>query len=258
MSGIIKKEVNKVAITNKSSTIIIGLVIGLAIGFVLGFSLNKQSSEPNEELLMQLEEAKKFFPTIPDMFSVSGIVKEIKGDTITLDTFQSPNPFEDIPLSREIIVTQATEIIKQENKDPEDYQKEFEVFNEKIAEQTGSLTPEPLIPPNPFVEKSIDISEIKVNDQITVDAGKNIKTLKSFEAVRIVIQPSFGLAPVGTVVVPAPGDVIGQAVPLPAPAPGSVPEQAVPPPGDVIGQAVPLPAPAPCSVPEQAVPPPAP
>jgi len=244
---------------SKSTSTLIVLAIALVIGFFLGFSFNgnNQSTEPNEELLRQLEKAKAFFPTISEMYSVFGTVKEIKGNTITIETIESPNPFEDIPLIREIIVTQNTEIIKQENKDPEQYQKEFDEYLIKVDEQIEilpldpllppdpSIPQEPLIPPDPFEEKTIGINDIKINDQISVDAGKNIKTLKSFEAVKIMVQASFGL--------PAPIDV---GLPAPAPPPGSVPEQAI------TAEAAPPPAPAPPpppgSVPEQAIPPPAP
>lgn len=201
------------------SLILIVLVIGLA--FVLGFGLGYWLGASGEdsklqsqigELQSQIEKAKQFFPSTPDLFSISGTVKEVKSDSVVIEAFPSSNPFEELPLMREVVVTEETVIVKQEPKDPKVFQAEQEEYQEALQEAqqavggpgappaAANLPP----PPNFFEEVELAIEDLAVGDQVSVEAGRNIKTETRFEAVRIVLQAGPAGVPAPAPTQPAP------------------------------------------------------
>lgn len=176
---------------NKNTTILgitLTLVAGLAIGY---FGAGYQYSA-------QLDKAKKMFPTQAAMLSVSGTIKSVSGNTITLQTAPSTNPFEDLPTAREVKVISATKIVKSEMKESKIYQQEMADYQkaiqsaQKAASAGGSSTTPAAtnlpVPPQTFKETVLKISDLKVGDVIFVDAGKDIKTQTSFEAVKITLS----------------------------------------------------------------------
>jgi len=188
-------EVNKLSLI-AVSVFLIGLFLGFSVGIAYKSKQAAQNSNIDQKLLSQLEKAKKLFPPILEMRSVSGTIKKVNGNVITIEAYPSPNPFEELPSVREIIVTENTKIIRQEQKNPIEFQKEYEDYQKRISQQsTANLSVPLLIPPSPFTEEQIQISDIKAVDLILVEADENIKTTASFEATRITVQTSAPITP---------------------------------------------------------------
>ena len=193
----IKTQVKTPVKMGKKVFILVFFVAGFILGYLLGLGGRVQVLVDKYEaeiatLQSQIEKAKKFFPSVSEIRALSGAIQEIKNNTIFLKSGASSNPFEELPSVREVVVTDNTKIIKQEPKDPKllqkemtDYQKTFEEAQKEPSATTIFPTP-----PMPFVEEEITIAELKVGDQITVEANENIKTATRFEATRIVLQQS--------------------------------------------------------------------
>lgn len=193
---------NKQGISMVHASVILVLVFGIFAGFMAGVYYEKKNSreypgsQNNQlaQLQSQLDKAKKYFPSIPEMKSLIGTVKQIKGGIIIIETQQAPNPFEELPTSREVTVTTSTKIVRQEQKTPLDFGKEMAEFQKKIQQNVNGTIPSAL-PPVPFAEKQLGLADIKINDQIIVESDKNIKTDVKFEATRIIVQQIFAVAP---------------------------------------------------------------
>ena len=220
---------------------VIALVAGLGVGYMMGLSAPSAQIDRTqadqlqgelEKMKAQIEKAKQFFPPSPQITSISGSVKSVEGDIMTVEASLFINPFEELPTMREVLVTEATKIIRNEPKDSALLQKENEAYQKALKEYKPSvpagdgvlpsLASSPT-PPQLSVEKEVALGDVKAGDQVFVDAGKNIKTEKRFEAVRIVVQMTtlpagaMYLAPVGFPV-PAPVGTPPAAAPL-APTP---------------------------------------
>ena len=223
---------NKRGISMVHASVILVLVLGMFAGFMAGVFYEKKNSreapgsQNNQlaQLQSQLDKAKKYFPSIPDTKSLIGTVKQIKGGIITIETLQPPNPFEELPTSREVAVTASTKIVRQEQKSPQDYGKEMAEFQKKIQQNANGSIPS-AVPPVPFVEKPLGLADIKINDQIIVESDKNIKADVKFEATRIVVQQIFTVTPP-----PAPMPVPTQNIATNTSLNGSLPPAPAPPP----------------------------
>lgn len=170
--------------------LIIGFIVGITVGFVGGkfYSMSSDVSAVNAnlaELEQKIEKARKFFPSIADMRSVSGTIETIRGNSLFIKTSSSPNPFEDLPGKIEVSIISSTKIMRLTQKDQEEFQKELEVSQELV--KPG----EPFQSPMPFVEKEISLNAIKAGDQVVIEAGENIKGKTKLEAVRIIVQTHF-------------------------------------------------------------------
>ncbi|MEK6946268.1 MAG: hypothetical protein AABX32_01565 [Nanoarchaeota archaeon] len=180
-------------------TILVIFLIGLSIGFVLGVYINKlvfnnktaDSANPdgqlireNSELKAQLESVKKYFPSNPEMLFVTGAVKSASGSLLVIETGINPNPFEQLPTTREITVAPSTKIVKQEYKNPEVLRAENEKYQRKLESGISDA-----VPPANTIENNIGLSEINANDLITAVSENNIKYSASFEAAKIILLP---------------------------------------------------------------------
>lgn len=180
-------------------TILVIFLIGLSIGFVLGVYINKsvfnnktadsvnpdgQLIRENSELKAQLESVKKYFPSNPEMLFVTGAVKSANGNLLVIETGINPNPFEQLPTTREITVAPSTKIVKQEYKNPEVLRAENEEYQRKLESGISDA-----VPPANTIENNIGLSEIKANDLITAVSENNIKYSTSFEAAKIILLP---------------------------------------------------------------------
>jgi len=211
---------------NKNITLI-GMTVALVAGGVAGYyGASYQYSSI-------LTKAKAAFPTQSTMSAVFGTVKSVSGNTVTIQTQPSMNPFENLPAVRTVTVTSTTKIVKNEQKDPQVFQQEMIAYQkamQKSASTSGTSTPasvgQPATSPMPFVETVVNIADLKVGDMVSVDAGKDVKTAASFDAVKITVNESIGAPGVGGVTPP-----IGAGaplVPLP-PAPETTPIVNTPP-----------------------------
>ena len=188
-------------------SISIFLVMGIFLGFVVGSLYNKKSAEKNSleenaKLMSKLEKVKKYFPSVSEMKSVYGTVKDINGNVSKIETGESSNPFEELPTIREVTVTHSTKIVKQEQKSPAEFQKEMEAFQKKMQQNLNGTISD-AVPPATFTEKEIKASDIKVNDMITVESSTNIKTSAEIEAAKIIVS-SNNLPPSSNILPAAP------------------------------------------------------
>lgn len=170
----------------KTITILLVLIIGIAVGFVGGRYYKSKSSSnkiADSGCEAKLEKAKTMFPSMLEMKSVSGKIKEIKEKTIVLEAI-GINPLEDLPVTREITIGENTKIVKSESKDQAAFQKEMEEYQKIISTQTDK----PQSPPIPFSEKEVSLVDLKIGDQVLIEASENIKDKTSFEAVKITLQ----------------------------------------------------------------------
>lgn len=181
-----------------------GIIVALIVGYVGGYFMTKSTYD------QKIESAMKYFPSVTDIRSISGTVKDISGNTITIETQGFGNPFEDVPLVRTVNVTDNTTITKQENIDQAEfqklqdaYQKEMKKVQDSMAKSGSQATPQSYpTPPVPFKTIDLSISDIKVGDNVSVMADQNIKMEKSFDAVSIAVSESVA-APAGIAPAPA-------------------------------------------------------
>jgi len=182
----------------QNNNLILGIVIALIVGGAIGYAA------AGYQYSGKLEKAREAFPSQSMMQTVSGTIQSISGNTITIQTSPSINPFEDLPTMRTVTVTSETKIIKSEPKDPAVFQKEMEAYQKATsvsAPKPGELAPAGAdlpTPPQPFTETALSLSDLTVGDMVIVDAGKDVKTAASFEAVKITLGgTATALAPVG-------------------------------------------------------------
>ncbi|MEK7636585.1 MAG: hypothetical protein AAB362_02765 [Patescibacteria group bacterium] len=176
-------------------SLIVSFVVGGVVGFVVGGYYSGDGVLTNGERIAELEakieKAKKLFPSISDIRSVSGTIEEINGNSIVIKSFQGISPFEDLPEKFEILVTNATKIIRMIQKDPQAFQKEIEAIQKGQSGGNVSEISSSASFPNPFIEKEITAKDLKVGGQVSVEAGENIKGKTRFDATRVIIQESF-------------------------------------------------------------------
>ena len=222
--------------------VIISLAVGLGLGFYIGYK------NASLKFTSQIEKIKMLFPSSPDTRSISGTVKSVSGNVVTLETTASPNPFEELPTVRQVTVGSGTKIIKQVTKDPAEFQKEVTAWQKSSTDpKSGTITTLPL----PFAETELKVSQLKSGDRVSVEASNNIKTQVSFEATKITVLGQGGFP--GSGAGPGPGglpSVPGSGAPLPTPPP-------------ISGGALPIPPGAPLPTPPHSsggsiTPPPAP
>lgn len=158
--------------TNKSFLLIgIGIVSGLVIGGMFGYAQGKKYAD--EKIRIIEERVKEFFPAIEDIRAISGSVRERKGDALIIETSLPPNPFEEWPRERTVVITDKTKIVKQISKNPAMMQKEIE---------------EGISPLNLFFEETVLFEDIMIGSYVSVEATENIKTKIRFEAVNIIVS----------------------------------------------------------------------
>jgi len=193
----IKTQVKTPVKMGKKVFILVFFVASFVLGYLLGLGgsaqvlVDKYEAEISK-LQNQIEKAKKFFPSVSEIRTLSGAIQEIKNNTIFLKSGASSNPFEELPQVREVVVTENTKIIKQKPKDSKLLQEEMADYQKALeeAQKEPSATTVFPTPPMPFAEEEITIADLKVGDQITVEANENIKTKTRFEASRIILQQS--------------------------------------------------------------------
>lgn len=184
--------------TKKILILISALLIGLVLGFIFGQSITKQQTEQQirQQVEAELQRLRgivgEFWPTMPEIFSVSGIVKEVKDNSLLIEISYT-HPLEELPTIREILVTENTKIIKRTGKDPEVHEREMEEnmkLEEKLMPQieTG-IDPEGWqIFPEAYLETEIALNQIETGSRIRAEANQDIKWAERFTAVKITVE----------------------------------------------------------------------
>lgn len=111
--------------------------------------------------------------------TVTGEIKEINGDKITLK-IRPIEPLADESLdTRIIVVDSATKIYSLEVKDQAKYFAEMTAYANKKPEKN------PVTPPSRFDKSEISLTDLKVGQVISATAENDIKTIKEFTALEI-------------------------------------------------------------------------
>ncbi len=227
----------------EQKTIVTAAVVGV-VALVVGYSVGM--SQQKASYAEKIAAVAKMFPSVPEMRSVSGTVKSVSGKVITVETQSFGNPFENIPSSRQITVTDKTKITKNQPIEPAAFQKlndAYQAAMQKFQKEQQALmaSGKPLAapttgtvptPPMPFKEVTVAVGDIKAGDSLTVNSDKDIKMATSFEASSITVSGSATpppgaanamppVAPAGTPAVPPAAPILpGTSNPLPpVPAP---------------------------------------
>lgn len=184
---------------DKQKIMLIVLVVAVVAGgagYLLGTSFSGSADRA------KLEQVKKMFPTMPDSNSLLGEVKSVSGNVITLKAlFRSP--FDESPEVKQATVTSNTKIVKKESKSADVLKQEQIDFTKKLSAWKPSSVEAMPILPLPYTEKAIAISDLKVGDQISIEATTKIGMSAKFEAKKIIVQMGSLLPNPASVVVPA-------------------------------------------------------
>jgi len=173
-----------------AAALLVGLVLGFAIGQPMGQRAARQQAEAELQRLKGIIE--EFWPTEPEMFSISGQVIEVKTNSLLIET-PSVHPLEDTPTVREILAAEDTIIVKQTEKDPKIYEREMEEYmklEEKLrAQMEAGIEPEER-PESPkyYLETEITLADIEAGNRVFVETDQNIKWAERFTATRIAVE----------------------------------------------------------------------
>lgn len=171
------------AMIKKTYLAIFGVfLLGIIVGYGLG--LSQGTRKINADLQEKLEKAKQLFPSVSDIRSLSGTVKSINGNVVNMEITGFLNPFEELPLMREIVITDATKIIMQTPKDFDLFQQEYAAYQKELEQALS-----PPILPAPFIEKVVAFADIKTGQPLSVESAENIKNKTRFEAVKVILLP---------------------------------------------------------------------
>ena len=186
----------------KQTTIIIIALIFFILGFVSNNIYDKQikgddTFQAGWQAAKQRLAESNFMPIMEDMeiTFISGEVTEVQGNKISLK-IQPLEPLADPELDNRIVeIDENTKIYQLVEKDQVEYQKEMEEFNKKMMEQMEN--PEAMAEldqyPEPYIKEEASLDNIQVGQTINVEAQENIKDVKQFKVIEIIIQSAPGV-----------------------------------------------------------------
>lgn len=174
---------------SKKTQIIIIILVALiffGLGYAFSFLKNKVSVNSNDTFKAGWEAAKtrlidSGFVRANNLEArqVFGEIKEINGDKITLK-IRPVEPLADESLdTRVIVVDQATKIYTLEMKDSKEYEAEVNAYNKLPKDKR------PVDLPDSFKKSETSLSDLKVGQMISAQAGENIKETKEFNVIEI-------------------------------------------------------------------------
>lgn len=175
-----------------------GIVLAvLIVGVLIGTTVSRGTGGENtfqagwDAAKKRLSETGYAFPVMAEINSVSGEVTEVMSNGLTVK-IRPLEPLADPALDMRTISFDAnTKVYRTEQKDPVVYQKEVEEYTRKMQQFVGKPGAAPAdmgTPPQPSMQKETKVSDIQKGDMVIVTAGKNIKEVKEFIAVTIVVQ----------------------------------------------------------------------
>jgi hypothetical protein len=71
-------------------------------------------------------------------------------------------------------------------------------YIQKMGAQAGQSNSQPLPPPEYYAKEEIKITDLRIGQQITAAADKDIKNVREFKAVEITLQMATGAAALPT------------------------------------------------------------
>jgi len=180
----------------KQSVIFIGiaLVIGFVFGLLVMLSINpttllNKDIEIKKEFVSELR-GKGILPPEPESITdVYGKAKNIEDNQLSIlveERFDDPLG-EFLPKTMIIKINEETEIFKLEEKSSEIFEKEQMEFDQQMSQYDGEI-PAELMPPDPFIKKIINLSDIKEDDFITALSENDFKGKTAFTAISIQVD----------------------------------------------------------------------
>jgi len=176
---------------------IVNLIIIILISFALGFSAAKVTDKIFSQNYWQaakekLAKTESVAPAAADIkiTSIGGVIERVEADRIVLKVY--PSEWQTNPELEEriVIADENTKIYYVEQKDQAQFQKESDEFHKMMEEKAKNSEEisEPIMPPAMFSQDEINFSDIKAGQQMTVTAQENIKDIKEFKAIEIIVQ----------------------------------------------------------------------
>src|SRR3989338_8365096 len=178
--------------TKKYILFLLLFIFGISIGFFSGQFFNKDSSEiaalkeENAGLSSQIEKLKGESTPAPEMRYLFGKVIDVKGSSLVMETNSTQKKyFEGIPATITVLAGSSTKITRFEQKTTQEFQSDTERYNALVKN-----SPEPVNfpPPGSFKEVPVSMNEIAAGNYVVVDAGKDVKGLSEFTALKIMVQ----------------------------------------------------------------------
>lgn len=124
--------------------------------------------------------------SMDDIRAISGVVTDVSGNKIVVDT-KSQNPFEDIALSsRTVVAAENTKITKKVYGDVVAFQSAMDAYIKSMRSGKKITTEVPRIPEPTY--EIISISDIKEGASVVITAEENIKSAAIFNASEIIVQ----------------------------------------------------------------------
>ncbi len=206
----------------EQKSINVGIVLILVV--VVGFMAWQGGYQAGWGKAKDKIEKSGMFPGAMETKVLNGQVTAVGDSSLGVKVFMvSPLASEDLTI-RTVIIGNDTIIERNTPKDMETLRKEQAEFMEEIkkAPLSGETAKAPVIPPEPFTREIVTIKDIKVGDNVMVEASENVSAVKEFTAARISLTPSIAPAPLlqNQNMVPSPVPIVppqGANVPVPTP-----------------------------------------
>ncbi len=163
---------------NKQAIILV-IVISLAVGFGGGWYFGSRDTAREYQVKMESIRAK-----LPDVGSVRRVeelkafnanVVSVEGNVIKITMPPSPDPFEEWPTEREVVVGEKTTLLRRIVKDPKVYAEEQAAFAQNPVGE----------PPQPYKDEPIEVDELAPGTTLGIETARDVKFEKRFEAVVI-------------------------------------------------------------------------
>lgn len=155
---------------------VIAIVIGLAVGFGAGWFIGKSFTADKYE--KKIEVAREKFPDVGtvrrtgEMRTLNGTVVAVEGNVVRISIAPSPDPFEEWPTEREVVVGEDTLVVRRVVKEPAIYQAEQAAF---VRNPQGEY-------PQPYEDVSIELNELLPGTTLGIETNRDVKFEKRFEA----------------------------------------------------------------------------
>lgn len=210
-----------IAVILLAASFLVGYTVGGGKAVVPGLGGVARSDCSDSQVLQRLLNAgylpPEFDPSHEVIFA-SGVITEVGSDYVEVKAALSPI---DDAVTLRANISADTNIVRQIPKDPETLNQEFEAFNRTISTfspESGGMPPEP---PEPFTEKKMKLSDLKVNMTVSITSATNIRENTTFDAVQLYINETAAAALAPPMIPPATPDNIA---PPPMPPVDEVPD----------------------------------
>lgn len=175
------------------------ILVVLSIGTGIGFAIAKREASVSgntfragwDAAKKRLAESEYAIAAPSEALGVSGEIIDVRSDGVTVK-IRPIEPLADPTLDIRVIKFDGdTKFSRLMQRDQVVYQKEVQEYARKMQQATGKMmTASTTVdtPPQLFIQKEISRSDIKKGEQVTVSAAQNIKDIKEFVAVSVLVH----------------------------------------------------------------------